>query len=140
MKADYFIALSACVFLAVMEGHAQQQKAKTQAYHLKKAKTYQTVGIVTGGTCLLAIGASAIVGNQEAQGIGETLDRGFASTGLLFTGIAAGATSITFFILSGNQKRKAASIQPIAYTQRIPLAVPGQHVALTTQLGIRIHF
>lgn len=116
MTTKIIVSIIVVAALALTGAYAQERKPRTQEFHLKRAKRDKTVALVTGGVAVTSLVGALIYDQQGGEGIGEVLDNGLRATALYITSITTGLTSVGFAIGSGVHKRKAASIEPLAYS------------------------
>ena len=121
--------------------YAQDKKVRTKEYYLKKAKRDQTIGLISGVASAACLVTGIVYDNKGGEGIGETLGNGNTALFAYGGALTFGLTSVGFFVGSGYQRRKAAKLQPIAYTARINRLSPtGLHKANALHVGVRIGF
>ena len=90
-----------------------QEKAESKDYYLTKSKNQKTAGYILAGGGAALIISGLIVGNSDNNTDPNELDFGpnfDVGLWLVGGGLASGAASIPFFISSGNNARKAATI------------------------------
>ena len=98
--------------LAVMALYAQAGK-ETKEYYLNKSKSQKTIGYVLAGAGAALIVSGIIVGDGDNNNDPNELDFGpdfDVGVWLLGGGIVSGIASIPFFVSSGKNARKAATI------------------------------
>lgn len=143
MTIKIWVVCAALGFLLSGNVYAQEKKAKTKEYHLRKAKRDRTVAFITGGISVVCITSGIIYGSKDGEGIGEVLGNGVNSVFFYAGGLTSGLTCIGFVIGSGYHRRKAAlfTITPVAYADRldIPVVVAGQTIR-SAHVGVRIRF
>lgn len=90
-----------------------QKKIETKEYYLNKSRKQKTIGYILEGTGAALIISGLIVGNGDKNNDPNELDFGpnfDVGLWLIGGGLACGAAGIPFFISSGNNARKAATI------------------------------
>jgi len=131
------ILLLACFLVFTMTSYSQQNhisRPLTYEGYMKKSKNQKTAGevLLVGGLLMVTIGAfTSITEDPLAGDEFETI--------LSSVGAASVACSMPFFILSGDNKRKAASIslehQPVSHYLPNQLILNTQP-ALTIKIGL----
>ncbi len=127
--------------LLLSEGYAQEKKARTPEFHLKRAKRDRTIGLIAGAAAAAGLVTGIIYDNKDGEGIGETLGNGNIAVLGYGSAVTFGLTGVGFFIGSGYHKRKAASIRPIAYADRLlPHPTGARMPHRTLHAGVAISF
>ena len=111
---------------------------ETKEYYLNKSKNQKTAGYILAGGGAALIISGIIVGNDDTNNDPNELDFGpdfEVGTWLLGGGIVSGLASIPFFISSGNNARKAATI---AIRQQKIIIPRGNSQATVLQPGISL--
>ena len=124
MKYVLFMAFFAFVdYYAAAQ--ADSNNIKMKDYYLQKSKSQNTVAwIFLGAGAATAIIGTIIAGSVEDEDDFTTsFNDAITGSGLIVIGAASCITSIPFFIVSGNNKRKAMSLS--AGFQQIPMPANG---------------
>ncbi|MDI1306735.1 MAG: hypothetical protein PSX42_18060 [bacterium] len=108
----------------------------SKEYYLKKSKNQKTTGwiLLSGGTLMTVVGVIGFSDSWYSSSNSTTDTYGFIMLG----GVVSGLGSIPFFIMSGNNARKAATIslsnQPVFSPMQGSLVLnsqPGLSVKIT---------
>ncbi|KIA87638.1 hypothetical protein [Flavobacterium sp. AED] len=108
----------------------------SKKYYLKKSKNQKTTGwiLLSGGTLMTVVGVIGFSDSWYSSSNSTTDTYGFIMLG----GVVSGLGSIPFFIMSGNNARKAATIslsnQPVFSPMQGSLVLnsqPGLSVKIT---------
>lgn len=129
-----FSILALCYMTSVIA----QEKTANREYYLTKSKNQKTAGYILAGIGAALIISGAVVGNDDGNNDPNELDFGTdfdAGVWLIGGGIASGIASIPFFISSGKNAKKAASIG--IHLERIQLP-PGIRQANPVHPGIAL--
>ncbi|MFM2369183.1 MAG: hypothetical protein RL619_1483 [Bacteroidota bacterium] len=100
----------------------------SKEYYLKKSKNQKTTGwiLLSGGTLMTVVGVIGFSDSWYSSSNSTTDAYGFIMLG----GVVSGLGSIPFFIMSGNNARKAATIslinQPVFSPMQGSLALNSQ--------------
>jgi len=119
-----------------------QPKIETKDYYLTKSKNQKTVGYVLAGGGAALVISGLIVGNGDNNNDPNELDFGpnfDVGLWLVGGGIASALASIPFFISSGNNARKAATIGIGQQKIKIP-QWNGQVTVLQPAISLKIRF
>ncbi|HET9744507.1 MAG TPA: hypothetical protein VFP97_02275 [Chitinophagaceae bacterium] len=117
-----------------------QGKNETKEYYLTKSKNQKTVGYVLAGVGGALIVSGIIVGNGDNNNDPNELDFGpnfDVGLWLVGGGIASGLASIPFFISSGNNARKAATIGINHQKIKLP-QLNGQETVFQPAISLKI--
>ena len=142
MRSKILIVSIILGFLVAETSYAQEKKIKTKEYHLKKAKRDKTIALITGATSVVCIATGVIYSGKDGEGIGEVLGNGVTAMFFSAVGVTAGLTCIGFSIGSGYHQKKAASLHPIAYMDRLATSSTNTtgRMAQAMHVGLQIRF
>lgn len=107
----------------------------------KRAKNQKTIAWVLAGTGAAMVITGLIIGNKDSETVDGAINDTFNGSILIVTGAVVGAASIPFFIMSGNNKRKAG-VSGIFRLQHNQVLAGTSRASTATQptLGLQMHF
>jgi len=122
----YLVLLS---LFAIINFHAASQvdsnSIKTKDYYLQKSKSQKTAAwvFVGAGAATALIGVIVANSSKADDDFSTSFDNAVTGSGLIVIGAASCLASIPFFIVSGNNKRRALALS--SGFQQIPMPANG---------------
>ena len=135
-KLLFFLLLVPCLFAHDAAYSQPKENDSLRQEYLRKWKNQRTAGWIFLGSGIALVSIGLVVTSAEVVTTTFTSESSGVGPTLVLIGVAAGVTSIPFFISASSKRRKAADLSLVPESIRLPQMTSGNRKFAALKLTI----